>query len=146
MEYGRHEEALLIYQSFQALLPHSSYILSQIAVLQYNQKEYEASLQTFAHMRLLDPHKLETLDTFSNILYVKENSAALGNLARQAVKFDKFTPEACCIIGNYFSLKSEHEKAVTYFKRALALNRAFTPAWIPMGHEVLVLDCFSLIL
>eukprot|EP00971_Amphidinium_carterae_P327066 6458226-Amphidinium_carterae.2 len=77
-------------------------------------------------------------------------------LARQAVKIDKYTPEACCIIGNYFSLKvvtnsfhsyrprnhasclevgGEHEKSVTYFQRALSLNRQFTPAWILMGHE-----------
>ena len=39
------------------------------------------------------------------------------------------------IIGNYYSLKGEHEKAVIYFQRALSLNRHFTPAWILMGHE-----------
>ena len=28
----------------------------------------------------------------------------------------------CCIIGNYYSLKGEHEKSVTYFQRALCLD------------------------
>merc|ERR1719201_3207667 len=55
--------------------------------------------------------------------------------ARQTIKIDKYTPEACCIIGNYYSLKGEHEKSVTYFQRALTLNRNFTPAWILVGHE-----------
>ena len=86
-------------------------------------------------MRNADPHKLETLDTYSNILYVKENAPALGHLARQAVKVSKFTPEACCIVGNYFSLKSDHEKAVVYLKRSTQLNKSFTPAWILLGHE-----------
>merc|ERR1712151_1488089 len=71
----------------------------------------------------------------ANILYVKEQSATLSHLARQAVKIDKYTPEACCIVGNYHSLKGEHAKSVTYFQRALCLNRDFTPAWILMGHE-----------
>jgi anaphase-promoting complex subunit 8 len=98
-------------------------------------RNFDASQVTFEEVRKRDPYKLATLDTYSNILYVKEQSAALSHLARQAIKIDKYTPEACCIIGNYYSLKGEHEKSVTYFQRALCLNRNFTPAWILMGHE-----------
>lgn len=32
---------------------------------------------------------------------------------------DKYRPETCCVIGNYYSLKGAHEKAVLYFRRAL---------------------------
>lgn len=32
-------------------------------------------------------------------------------------------------------MQSEHEKAVTYFKRALRLNRKYLSAWTLMGHE-----------
>lgn len=32
------------------------------------------------------------------------------------------------MIGNYYSLKAEHEKAVLYFRRALKLNRSFLSA------------------
>ena len=32
------------------------------------------------------------------------------------LRIDKYTPEACSIIGNYYSLKGEHEKAVVYFQ------------------------------
>jgi anaphase-promoting complex subunit 8 len=41
--------------------------------------------------------------------------------------------------GNYYSIKSEHEKAVIYFKRALKLNRKFLSAWTLMGHEYIEL-------
>jgi anaphase-promoting complex subunit 8 len=63
------------------------------------------------------------MDTYSNILYVKECKAELSFLAHSAIKNDKYRAETCCIVGNYYSLKSEHEKAVRYFKRALRLNR-----------------------
>ena len=45
------------------------------------------------------------MDVFSNILFVKEQSAALSQLAHRAVTTDKYSPEACCVTGNYFSLK-----------------------------------------
>jgi len=135
MELQRNEDARELYTSLRRHFPDSSYILSQIASCHYNMRNFDASQVTFEEVRKRDPYKLATLDTYSNILYVKEQSAALSHLARQAIKIDKYTPEACCIIGNYYSLKGEHEKSVTYFQRALCLNRNFTPAWILMGHE-----------
>jgi len=46
--------------------------------------------------------------------------------------------DADCL-GNYYSLKSEHEKAVTYFRRALKINRNYLAAWTLLGHEYLEL-------
>eukprot|EP00929_Paragymnodinium_shiwhaense_P009810 TRINITY_DN114165_c0_g1_i1.p1 TRINITY_DN114165_c0_g1~~TRINITY_DN114165_c0_g1_i1.p1 ORF type:complete len:641 (-),score=163.95 TRINITY_DN114165_c0_g1_i1:30-1952(-) len=135
MELQRNEEARDVYVSLQARFPESSYILSQVATCYYNMRLFDASEEAFHEVRKTDPYKLASLDTYSNILYVKEQTAALSHLARQAVKIDKYTPEACCIVGNYYSLRGEHEKSVTQFQRALALNRNFTPAWILMGHE-----------
>ena len=51
------------------------------------------------------------MDTYSNILYVKEQFAALSHLAHRAAAAVKYRPETCCIIGNYYSLKGQHEKA-----------------------------------
>jgi len=135
MELQRNEEARQLYENLRQHFPESSYILSQIATCFYNMRNFDASQSAFDEVRKKDPYKLASLDTYSNILYVKEQAAALSHLARQAIKIDKYTPEACCIIGNYYSLKGEHEKSVIYFQRALSLNRNFTPAWILMGHE-----------
>ncbi len=46
------------------------------------------------------------MDVFSNILFVKEQFAALSQLAHRAVATDKYRPETCCIVGNYYSLKA----------------------------------------
>lgn len=97
--------------------------------------DFEEAEQTFAEMVQDDPYRLDYLDNYSNILYVLGERPKLAFLAQVATNADKFRPETCCIIGNYFSLKSEHEKAVQYFRRALTLDRNFLSAWTLMGHE-----------
>jgi len=64
-----------------------------------------------------------------------EKRPMLGFLAQLATTVDGFRPETCCVVGNYYALKSEHEKAVVYFRRALMLDRNFLSAWTLMGHE-----------
>ena len=39
------------------------------------------------------------------------------------------------LLGNHYSLRSEHEKAVKYFRRATQLDRTYLSAWTLMGHE-----------
>ena len=41
--------------------------------------------------------------------------------------------------GNYYSLRSQHEKAILYFQRALKLNANYISAWTLMGHEYMEL-------
>jgi anaphase-promoting complex subunit 8 len=50
------------------------------------------------------------MDTYSNILYVKEDSAALSHLAHRLAAGDKYRAESACVVGNYYSLKGSHEK------------------------------------
>lgn len=59
----------------------------------------------------------------------------LSFLAHLCSTIDKFRPETCVVIGNYYSLISQHEKAVNYFRRALTLDRSCLSAWTLMGHE-----------
>lgn len=43
------------------------------------------------------------------------------------------------ILGNYYSLRSQHEKAVLYFQRALKISPTYLCAWTLMGHEYMEL-------
>jgi hypothetical protein len=45
------------------------------------------------------------MDIYSNILYVKEEYAALSALAHRCAAADKYRPETCCVAGNYYSLR-----------------------------------------
>lgn len=66
--------------------------------------------ELFEDLIARDEFQLEGMDIFSNILYMKEDFATLSHLAHKAVLIDKYRPETCCVIGNYYSLKGAHEK------------------------------------
>lgn len=117
----------------------SSYLSTQVAQLFYHKKDHDTSIVIFQEMLRKDPYRLDNLDIYSNILYVKDNPKDLGALAYNCFNINKYSAETNCIIGNYHSLMSEHEKAITYFRQALTLDRTFLAAWTLIGHEYLEL-------
>jgi anaphase-promoting complex subunit 8 len=117
------------------IFPTSAFLKTQRALLHYHNKDFDDAEQIFSDLLISDPHRVDHLDNYSNILYVMGMRPKLAFLAQMATATDKFRPETCCVVGNYYSLKSEHEKAVMYFRRALTLDRTFLSAWTLMGHE-----------
>ncbi|KAF2746028.1 anaphase-promoting complex subunit CDC23 [Sporormia fimetaria CBS 119925] len=115
--------------------PRSAFLKTQQALLHYHAKSFEEAEQIFSELLVSEPHRIDAMDCYSNILYVMGLRPKLAFLAQVASATDKFRPETCCVVGNYYSLKSEHEKAVMYFRRALTLDRNFLSAWTLMGHE-----------
>ncbi|XP_039629745.1 cell division cycle protein 23 homolog [Polypterus senegalus] len=130
------EEALQKYQSLiEAGFSKSTYIISQIAVAYHNIRDIDKALSMFNELRKQDPYRIENMDTFSNLLYVRSMKPELSYLAHNLCDIDKYRVETCCVIGNYYSLRSQHEKAALYFQRALKLNPRCLGAWTLMGHE-----------
>ncbi|KNC55439.1 cell division cycle protein 23, partial [Thecamonas trahens ATCC 50062] len=135
LELQQNAESLTLWEELGELFVESDHVVAQAALANYNLREFGVSGDLFEALLERDPYRLEHMDTYSNILYVKEEAAKLSRLAHSASQTEKYRPETCCIIGNYYSLKSQHEKAVTYFRRALKLNSRFLSAWTLMGHE-----------
>ena len=135
LELQQNEDAWQLCSSLKSRFGESSHLTTQMALVNYNMRRFDDAQELFEHLIEEDPHRLDAMDTYSNILYVKENRAELSSLAHRAVRDNKYRPETCCIIGNYYSLNGDHRKAVLYFKRALRLNRHFLSAWTLMGHE-----------
>jgi len=135
VEQHKGTTALSILDQLQPVLPNSLPVLTQVALAHYGLREYEEAQAVFERVHAADPHRLDQLDTYSNILYVKERRAELSHLAHICVKVDKYRAETCCVIGNYYSLKGQHDKAVLSFQRALKVNRRYLSAWTLMGHE-----------
>lgn len=128
-------ESLAKYEYLQGTFTCSNYIQAQIAKAQYNLREFEQVEIIFEELLRNDPYRIEDMDMYSNVLYAKECFSALSYLAHRVFLTDKYRPESCCIIGNYYSLKGQHEKSVVYFRRALKLNKNYLSAWTLMGHE-----------
>lgn len=135
LELQMNEEAQEELDMLTHLFPNSSYIQAQRAFVVYNLTELEEAQKGLEIVLEKDPYRLEHMDTYSNILYVRNNKAKLSHLAHHAHKTEKYRAETCCIVGNYYSLKGMHEKAVIYFKRALRVNPKYLSAWTLMGHE-----------
>ncbi|OAY30947.1 anaphase-promoting complex subunit 8 isoform X1 [Manihot esculenta] len=134
-ELRMHNESLTRYEYLQSTFSFSNYIQAQIAKAQYCLREFEQVEVIFEELLRNDPYRVEDVDMYSNVLYAKECFSALSYLAHRVFMTDKYRPESCCIIGNYYSLKGQHEKSVVYFRRALKLNKNYLSAWTLMGHE-----------
>lgn len=140
LELHMNEEALSRYQEISNIgFANSSYIKSQVATALYNIRDFDVSVEQFKEVYEADPYMLENIDTYSNILYIQDDRAELSYLAQHACEVDKYRAESCGVIGNYYSLRGEHEKGVLYFKQALRINPNYAAAWTLLGHEHLQL-------
>ncbi|EPS37700.1 hypothetical protein H072_8540 [Dactylellina haptotyla CBS 200.50] len=133
--YHVNEHVYSLVDQLSDIFPGSAWLKSQRALLLYHLKDYEESEKIFDEIMQSDPYRLDFLDHYSNILYVMDKRSKLAFVAQVASATDKFRPETCCVIGNYFSMRSEHEKSIMYFRRALNLDRNFLSAWTLLGHE-----------
>lgn len=59
---------------------------NQIGLALYAAREYDRAQASFELIRDRDPYRVTNIDTYSNILYVKENHAELSHLAHALVK------------------------------------------------------------
>jgi len=134
-ERQQHAEALQIYEKWLEFFGGSPWLMEQHAGCSYHVREFAAAKSLLQDLHHHMPYRLDSMDVFSNILYVQEDAVALSQLAHTAVTVDPYRAETCCIIGNYYSLKQQRAKAVTYFQRALAMDRKFVSAYTLMGHE-----------
>lgn len=115
--------------------PHSMWVMSMRASVLYNMHEYEQAELQFETILRIDPYRMDDIDIYSNILYVQDDKLKLSRLAHKFLAITRDRPEVCLLVGNHYSLRQEHEKAVKYFRRAIELDRTYLTAWTLMGHE-----------
>lgn len=137
LEMQLFDHALGIYQMLSESYPTSNYIKAQTAVSAYLAKDFNLSYDLFNNLQRTDPFRTEDMDTFSNLLYIRDDASDLSYLAHKMTSIEKYSVETCCVIGNYYSIKRDHEKALIYFERALKLNPRHLNAWLLSGQEYL---------
>ena len=62
---------------------------SKAATAHYNLRQFDEAQSLFESLHRKSPHRIESMDTYSNILYVKEAYAGLSHLAHSAIMTDK---------------------------------------------------------
>jgi len=59
---------------------------TKVGLSHYSLRNYDKAQESFELLRERDPYRLTHIDTYSNILYVKEKQAELSHLAHVVVK------------------------------------------------------------
>lgn len=104
----------------------------------YNLKEYRKSEEIFERIVACSIFDLDYIDLYSNILYLNKD-AKLGLLAQRMLKINSYRPETYVTIGNYYSLKKDHVKAIEYFLKAIDLGPRHAISYTLVGHEYMEL-------
>ena len=141
-------------------LPRSPFVACVAAGAHYANRNFDEAGEIYENGLLTDPHRLEGLVSYSNVLYVRGDSAALAALAAGLAKTAPFSAAAATVAGNYHSLRGDHGRALACFRRSLALEGASGGssssgssssggngsgsgggggAWTLMGHEYIEL-------
>ncbi|XP_016964271.3 cell division cycle protein 23 homolog [Drosophila biarmipes] len=140
LELYLNDDGLKIYEDLQASgFSKSIYLIAQMALVYHNKRDVDKAIELYQALLESDPYRLDNVDTYSNLLFVKEMKTEMAQLAHKAVSINKYRPETCCVIGNYYSIRCDHQVAISYFQRALKLNPKYLAAWTLMGHEFMEL-------
>jgi anaphase-promoting complex subunit 8 len=137
--------ALRVLHPLSAALPGAVPLKALVARALYSLRRFDEASALLSALREADPHRLEDADVHSNILYVQGDTAGLATLAHEVFGrggpggAGRYTPQACAVVGNYYSARREHDKAALYFRRALRLDGSYTGAWTLLGHEYMEL-------
>ena len=83
IEQQQGEKALKVLEGVLHIFPHSQVAASQVVLSHYCLRDYEKAQIVFDQARERDPHRIEHLDAYSNILYVREKRAELSYLAHR---------------------------------------------------------------
>jgi anaphase-promoting complex subunit 8 len=70
-----------------------------MAIAYHNKRDVEKAIDIFKHLQIVDPYRLDNLDIYSNLLFVKEMKKEMAFLAHKAVEINKYRPETCCVVG-----------------------------------------------
>ncbi|KAI0239151.1 Anaphase-promoting complex subunit 8 [Massospora cicadina] len=125
------------------LFPNSQTVRLQKALALYHYNHYALALPQFESAFRADAYLLDYADVFSHILFLLADLGRLGWLASRCVKVDRLRPETCCVVGNFYAAHRNHEKALSYFSRAIQLDGGFQTAWILAGHCLVELQNLS---
>lgn len=94
------DEGLALYCELQSMgFERNGYVLAQTAIAVHYRRDVDNAIETFKRIIKDDPYCLDNMDTYSNLLYVKELKVELAHLAHRATEIDKYRLETCCIVG-----------------------------------------------
>ena len=121
----RHQSvsALQLFTALEKLFPNNVHILIQIANLQNEMNDEETAGRTFARVRQLDPTTIDSMDRYAQILARQNDLDGLNQLASTLLEVDDKRPEAWSALALYHETRQDHEKALAFVEKAIAIDQ-----------------------
>jgi len=121
----RHQtvSALQLFTALEKLFPNNVYLMLKIANLQNQMNDEEKAARTFSKVRQLDPTNVESMDLYGQILARQNNLDALNQLASTLLEVDDKRPEAWSALALYHEARQDHEKALAFVEKAIAMDQ-----------------------
>lgn len=121
----RHQtvSALKFFTALEKLFPNNIYLMLKIANLQNQMNDEEKAARTFAKVRQLDPTNIDSMDLYGQILARQNNLDALNQLASSLLEVDDKRPEAWSALALYHEARQDHEKALAFVEKAIAMDQ-----------------------
>lgn len=76
--------------------------------------DFDTAEKEFDAVQKADPHRMEEVDIYSNMLYVMNKKAKLGKLAHEYAEIDRNRAEVCCLIGTPLEPRPSGPGIVSY--------------------------------
>ncbi|OON15862.1 hypothetical protein X801_08331 [Opisthorchis viverrini] len=76
------------------------------------------------------PCRLDNVDAYSNVLFVREDSIELAHLAHHCVSLDKYRPETCCVVTNTLNCGIPRPLFTHTDKLSLTTDTSFVPGTV----------------
>jgi anaphase-promoting complex subunit 3 len=131
----RCQQSIACFGRLQPAQRNTGWVLTQLGRAHFEMVDYEAAEAAIKIARRIDPHRLDGLEVYSNLLYHLRKEVELCYLSQQAMELDRRAPQCLCVIGNCFALQKEHETALKFFQRAIQLDPQSPYAHTLAGHE-----------
>lgn len=114
-----------------------SYFLSECARIFFEEGKYNEAGILFEYIRRNDPHYYEHLDIYSTLLWHKKETDKLAFLCRTLIEYIPESYITWTALGNYFSLKYDHARALVCFKRSTYIHNHHYALSL-LGHEYII--------
>ncbi|KAK6517860.1 anaphase-promoting complex subunit cdc27 [Arthrobotrys conoides] len=132
--------AVMNYQSLNSVHRETPYVLAKLGRALYELSRYTEAGECFAKVRLMDPLRMQEMETYSTLLWHLKKDVELSFLAHELFDLDRVSPQAWCALGNCYSLQRDHDQALRCFKRATQIDDGLAYAYTLQGHEHLAND------
>lgn len=120
-----------------------SYFVGECAKVYVEDGDFERSHVLFETMRKLDPFNFSYCHFYSTLLWYKKDAEKLAQMCRTLIEYIPGSFILWIALGNYFSLKFDHTRSITCFKRSIHINTNHYSLLL-LGHEYILKQEYTL--